>query len=590
MSASVTHAATGQSRVQTLFAALTQLQRSYQLYGPGGAPNARLLANVRSQFATLWTLLPELEIAVTDRQLRLGESTIYEADPTSESLPFCLYRDSIRTLTFLPGFETYELESFLEVLHTARQRSDSDDLLTMLWERDFAYLRYAYVDLGANEADDAADPGAAGGELNVARTVAAHMGQGGAADGPVSDADFDFDLDGGAAAAGTLGQRAGAGPGAYVDPDGLPQQIAAGAGRRDLGLSPEDLAYLRAELELEMQRDVVLDVVNALLDCLEEPVPRLQTQALHNIERMLPELVLQQRPAAARRALDEVVRLAQSPDAALQPLRAELHRISAEFSVAMLHGEVFTKLKETAESQTDALRGLLAHCGADALEVLVLWLPQARGATRDAVRDAAGQCAARHPGGIVALLRNHDPAICRTALELCVQHQDARFVPHVAALLEHQDNGVRTLAVQALTTLGGANALVALVGALDQDVADVRAAAAWGLGVWAHEPAAARLLEILESKAFTTALLPEKIALFDAYARVRGPDAAEWLAGVLKAGFRFGRRPTPEMRACAARALSAVGTAPARAALEAARNDKEPAVRTAVHRALERMS
>ena len=589
MNASVAHTATGQSRVQTLFASFTQLLRSYQLYGPNGAPNARLLGNVRAQFEAIWTLLPELEIAVTDRTLRLGEDTVYESDPTSESLPFCLYRDSIRTLTFLPGFETYELESFIEVLHTARQRSESDDLLTTLWERDFGYLRYAYVDLSANDAEDAAGgPGAAeDANPNVARAVAAHMGRTGTGDA-LTIVDLDGDLDGAAALLGGAAAPAGAGTSAGMDPDSLPQQIAANARRRDLGLAPEDLAYLRAELELEMQRDVVLDVVNALLDCIEEPIPRLQSQALRNLEQLLPQLVVQQRLHTAGWALDEIARLAESTDAAVTPLRGELRRIVSEFTAAMLQGEVFVKLKESAESQPEVLSGVLAHAGGDALEPLVRWAAQARGATREVVRRAAGACAAGSPGAIVALLRDQDPVICRAALDLCVQNQDPRFVPHLSALLQHGDTGVRVAAVQALTTLGGAPALAALVAALDQPVSDVRTAVAWGLGVWAHEPAAERLLQLLGSKALPAAPLPEKIAMFDAYARVRGPEAVEWLAGVLKSRFRLGRRPTPEIRACAARALGSLGTEAARTALQAARDDKEPAVRTAVQRALER--
>ena len=48
----------------------------------------------------------------------------------------------------LRGFETEELDKLLNILQRVRKASpDEDDLLTMLWQGDFVFLRYRYVDL-----------------------------------------------------------------------------------------------------------------------------------------------------------------------------------------------------------------------------------------------------------------------------------------------------------------------------------------------------------------------------------------------------------------------------------------------------------
>src|SRR3712207_8620395 len=68
------------------------------------------------------------------------------------------YKDGIRELQFLPGFETDELPTLLDIMQRVRKASpEEEDLLTLLWEGDFSLLRYRYVDLGLEPAAPLAD-------------------------------------------------------------------------------------------------------------------------------------------------------------------------------------------------------------------------------------------------------------------------------------------------------------------------------------------------------------------------------------------------------------------------------------------------
>ena len=56
----------------------------------------------------------------------------------SDSLPWLFYKDGVRELRLLRGFEHEELDKLLDILQRVRKASpDEDDLLTMLWEGDF---------------------------------------------------------------------------------------------------------------------------------------------------------------------------------------------------------------------------------------------------------------------------------------------------------------------------------------------------------------------------------------------------------------------------------------------------------------------
>ena len=57
--------------------------------------------------------------------------------------PWLFYKDGVRELTLVEGFEETEVVKLLEIIQRARKATaDDDDLVTMLWEADFAFLKY----------------------------------------------------------------------------------------------------------------------------------------------------------------------------------------------------------------------------------------------------------------------------------------------------------------------------------------------------------------------------------------------------------------------------------------------------------------
>ena len=87
----------------------------------------------------------------------------------AESLPWLFYKDGVRELTLLPGVEEEELIRLLDLLQRVRRSGpEDDDLLTLMWEQDFLFLRYRAIQLATDEDVPAAsetpglEPGAPG--------------------------------------------------------------------------------------------------------------------------------------------------------------------------------------------------------------------------------------------------------------------------------------------------------------------------------------------------------------------------------------------------------------------------------------------
>jgi HEAT repeat protein len=156
-------------------------------------------------------------------------------------------------------------------------------------------------------------------------------------------------------------------------------------------------------------------------------------------------------------------------------------------------------------------------------------------------------------------------------------------------LLDHDDPAVREGAVQVVVVGGGRDGIPRLRRALGDSSSGVRTAALWGLGVWCATEVKADLEARLQERTLVDVPATEKMALFEAYARIGAAAAVPLLARILlgRVGLR-GRWPS-DLRVCAARVLRLTQSPDARGHLEKATRDEDDGVRRAAQRALQRL-
>src|SRR5690606_39283997 len=78
-----------------------------------------------------------LTVNVEENGLRWYGQLI-ETGSGRDNLAFLFYKDGVRQLTFLDGFQD-EIDRFLSVVHRARaaDQQGDDDMVTLLWEEEF---------------------------------------------------------------------------------------------------------------------------------------------------------------------------------------------------------------------------------------------------------------------------------------------------------------------------------------------------------------------------------------------------------------------------------------------------------------------
>ena len=127
------------SQITELLGLINKGVRATQLYLPNNPVYQRAVDNVRAGFRQVFQSVEELQLQVTEGELKWEDEVVYSHDNKGESLAWLLYKDGVRSLTFKQGVEADEMPKFLRILHQARnlQSDAADDMLTLLWEQDF---------------------------------------------------------------------------------------------------------------------------------------------------------------------------------------------------------------------------------------------------------------------------------------------------------------------------------------------------------------------------------------------------------------------------------------------------------------------
>ena len=98
-----------------------------------------------------WSSLKEvgdITLVIQQFDLLYENYSVYHNADRNESLAFRFYGDGVREITFREGLEPHELRGFLEVLRRSVDSAQvQDDVVTLLWERDFRHIQYLFISL-----------------------------------------------------------------------------------------------------------------------------------------------------------------------------------------------------------------------------------------------------------------------------------------------------------------------------------------------------------------------------------------------------------------------------------------------------------
>jgi hypothetical protein len=543
--------------VEALLQSLLKALRAAQLYLPNNPVYQTAMDNARKAFPPVWELTDELQLTVLENELK-WEGKVVLSQPRNEAFAWILFKDGVRGIRLQRGAEDEELVRLLQAINKARNlpAEAEDDLLTLLWEQDFQFIKYDFLELSADDQRPIQEK-----EGVEPPTVTASAIQEEAEQEPPEDPriagivrleDFDATL--------------------YF-------------------LDEKDIEYLRAELDGEYQQDLRTNTLTILFDIFElQPFPAVRAEILSIVENFIPYLLGTGDFRVVAHILRELRVVADRSRELLPEHRKVLEELPKRLSQPEAVNQLLQSLNEAVVFPTEQELGdLFRELRPEALETVLDWFPRLHAEpVRDLLGAAVQRIAAAYPDAVANALGSDNPAVVRETVRLAGRLRLPPTVPALGGLLIREvPSDLKASVVDALAAIGTPSAMQQLERAVVDPHRDVRVAAVRVLGARGHRAVLPRLEAMVAGRDLRSADLTEKTAFFEAFGALAGPEAVGQLIPLLElGGGLFKKKMDSETRACAAMALGRIGSPEARAALETALQDKDPLVRNAAGRAL----
>jgi len=525
---------------RALIQTFLQTVKSFRLYEANHPILLKFIERLKKDFDNYFAEFDSFPLLVGEHRLFYRGKVVYENQDVKESLAFFFFKDGIREIKFFRGLELSEVISFLHIV----RRSESvnrleDDLVTLLWEKDFPHITFGTVDEFLEE----------GGHYV-----------------PATEEDLsqrlEFKgLDGETTDEVSLEREKRETPSLRVE--SLKQAINPSPGQslvEACQLTPEEIKEISREIELEHQPEYIHLLTDNLLEILfhlGEDMDAYENM-ISFFERTIGSFLEQ---GEIKKAVDVLKKLNDTlesmvlKDKQIFAIRRILDTFSNAHSIELLGGAMNRNEPEESEATLQYLR-LLTPKG---IESLCLQLGKVEsGKWRKAICDVLAELSREDIKPLVKFLADPNPFVVCHILYILGKIGHPSTIKYLGNLAVHPDAKVREETLQILKKLNGQGKDL-LHKFLNDPLPEMRAKASLIFAKVAKEAAAKPLLGIIRSEEFFKRDYEEKSSFFKALGETRAPEVIPVLKEIARKKRWFQKGKWEEMRVCARNTLRMFG-------------------------------
>ncbi len=497
------------------------------------------------------------KLQVGEYELSFKGKILYENRDPKSSIAFLFFKDGIRELRFIRDIEEWEVEGFMEVIRSSEALNElEDDLVTLLWERDFPHISYMATDEFLEET-----PILIPENIDQLRSKLIFK--------PLA---YNVQVD--------LEEEEG-----DQDIDSLLSQMDHGIPLEDRNvyfLTPEEMDRLRGEIESEIDPSFVFRVIDTLFEiiALEKESEPFQ-EAIHVLEKVLDALITLGEFKKASELLERLNIILKTYD--LEDWQKEFIYQVLQNAGDEVRIERIGRILDREEGiRVEEVRDYLMFLQTNSIPPLIKILGELKNSkTRRLICDVLSEIGKNSIDLFTPFLEDRRWFLVRNIIYILGRIGKEKAVPYMQKVLNHEEVRVRREVVQALGLIGGPKAISLLIKSLNDRDTRIRSMAAINLGKIGKTVGLAALLEVVQSKDFQKREASEVKAFFEGIGMVGSNEAIPVLQQLLERKSLFGLGKGDETRMGAAHALAMIGTPEARAILERGQNSKEESIRKA---------
>ena len=539
--------------------------KAFRLYPPENPTLVGFIDQVYRKFQLFLNRYHYFILKIEENKLSFRGVTLYENPDLKTSLAFQLYKDGLRELRFMEGLEEGEVDGLIDIM----KRSDSinkmeDDLVTLMWEKDFIHISYLATDEYLEE---------------MPAIIPANIEQ--------FRANLTFEPPP-QSEMGDIGEET---DGAEVDYYEIMKRVESsplvGVDRSVYFLTPDELEGLRKEVESETAPSFVFSVIDILFEILaleKSPQPYQETTGI--LQKLLDALITLgefQKASELLTRVNIILNTYELKDWQVDAIRQLSDKAGEPQRIEKI-GKILDKGEEIRLEEVSNYLTLLKPNSIQPLIKVLGELNNSR--ARRMLCEVLIEIGKGNMELIIPFIDDHRWFLVRNITYILGRMGKESALPTIQKALNHEEARVRREAIQALGIIGSSKAFDLLGKALNDQDDRNRSMAALNLARVGKKASLPALLEVVQAKDFSKRDSAEIKAFFDAIGMVGSNDAIKPLEKLLEQKSWFGMGKKDEIRLRAASALALIGTAEARSILEAGRNSKDENIRQACLQAM----
>lgn len=532
--------------IQTLMKA----KKNVRMYPENNPIYVKTIDDSHEHFSNFLEYRDDFKLRIRQNSILHEAEEIYSSTEKDDNLALFFFKDGLRELTFKKGLTREELEEFLKIIAREYDRNEmDDDIITLLWERDFQHIHYI-VDEAILVDVDEEDYG-----VTAEKNLREHA------------TDLD-DL-----------KRA------YTD--GFQQDEPLNVSV--VPLSEADLHVLLKEMEKDASSKI-----DKLVTILFEMVYLSEKQSdVDETFQFIRDAIQYSMRNGDIDMVNWIMRNAREVVKELSLQESGKNYIGM-LSQYLGHQEITGYLVEILDRSVDiseeAFTEYVGYLEKNAIQPLMNYLGEMKTVrARKHIIDALTMLGKKDIQAIARGLEDQRWYLVRNIIYILRKIGDRRATEFLLRSVRHGDIRVRKEAIKALGEMGGKDAIQTVRECLDDADGEVRVAAAKAFGAIGTEVAKRILLEKISNKMFRDRDFNEKKTFYEVLVRWKDQMVFDFLIATLRKKSFFGRAKNEESRACAAFALGLLGRKDALTELYSARDSSNDFLRDFVHAAIRKL-
>jgi hypothetical protein len=525
---------------RALIQTLLQTLKSFRLYESNHPILNKFLERLKRDFDLYFEEFDSFSIHVGEGRLFYCGKVIYENQDIKESLAFFFFKDGIRELKFLRGLEFKEIMDFLHIVKKSETVNRmEDDLVTLLWEKEFPHIHFTIVD----DFLDGETRWVPGSEEDFIERIEFRGFQGSGFEDSTS-----FEMEKGAPP---------------FEREGLRQLLNPKPGQslvQACELTPFELEEINRELQEERAPEHLIHLIENLIEILlhlGEDVSAYENMISY-FERIIGSFFergeIQQALFILRR-LNETLETMVLKDKQIFAVRQILEAFSTPRSPALLK-EIILKAGEMGSEWVLQYLQLLSKKAIGPLYHLLSSLES--GKWRKMVCDRLVELSQGEIQPFLPFLKENNPFLISHLLYILGKIGHPTTPLYLESWVSHPDPKVREETLQLLKRFGEKGKGL-IQKCLEDPMAEIRAKASLLFAKVAKEEAVKILSEIILSKEFLKRDYEEKVAFFRALGETGSPEVIPMLKKIAEKKRWFQKEKWEEMRLCATHTLQLLG-------------------------------